>query len=556
MQQKSDASACKNLMNHVKEAMATAKTLFAYGRRIFYGLGLVLILAGQVAAQTQSGDEFINTVNSLRQQPHTCAEARYAGGETDPPMSFSPAAPLKRNSTLDKAAQSYADAVAKGQAIIQEEPRFVGPSGYLPWRSAAGYEKISSVVESQLANRQLTDPFGCRRILSSGYSEIGVGVAYDGTRTTFLYIVAEPFHREQIPAYSREIFDNLNSLRVKGLTCFGKTYPPRAPFVWSDGLALAAQRHSDDMANWPFPGTDPNNRDVHKGSDGSTPQQRVTVPNNGVFENVATNADSTMGPVLAWTDQVKPTAMTAGHCAVAMSDQKHAGIGINIATPLASTLYGRHPWVTLNVATVTGEPTQPSPEVTTGPVGPGNLSPQPTATAEAFGKFDSQIYYRITSLGFPDRSLDILPHDHSRPAVFDNAVVINPRGNYTGQMWRLKSLPQTKPAPADKNYPHYVMMSTEFQGDDQKMTSNTGAPPALLRRMFDQSNPTDVPKKFQYWLFSPVPGQPPGTYRITNGYWGRSVVMGAKSDGSIGFVRNPRSGDQTTYWKVETYGAK
>jgi hypothetical protein len=187
-------------------------------------------------------------------------------------------------------------------------------------------------------------------------------------------------------------------------------------------------------------------------------------------------------------------------------------------------------------------------------VGPGNLSPQPSSTAEAFGKFDPRIYYRITNLAFPNRSLDILPHDHSKQAALDNAVVLNSRGNYSGQMWQLKALPQAKPASADKNYSHYVMMSTAFQGEDQKMTSHTGAPPALLRRMFDQSNPTDVPKKFQYWLFSQVPGQPPGTYQITDGYWG--VVMGAASEGSIRFVWNPRPGDQTTYWKVEPYAAR
>ena len=554
MQQKHDTSGCKNLTHHVNEAIATARLILANSLRVFCGLNLAVILAGQAAAQNQTGDEFISTINTLRQQPHTCKEARYAGGETDPPVSFNPAAPLKRNSTLDKAAQSYAEAVAKGQATIQQEPSFVGPSGYLPWRSAAGYEKIGSVVESQFANGQLNDPFGCRRILSADYSEIGVGVAYDGSWTTFLYIVAEPFDRAKIPLYSREVFDHLNSLRATGLTCFGTTYAPRAPFVWSNGLATAAQRHSEDMATWPFQGGD-----VHRGSDGSTAQQRVDrvpAPNNGVWENIASNAESTRGPALAWTDQVKPTAMTAGHCAVAMSDQKHAGIGVSIATPLASTLWGRHPWVTLNVATVTGESTQQPPDVTTGPVSPGTLPPQPTSTADAFGKFDPQIYYRITNLAFPGRSLDILPHDHGRSAAFDNAVVLAPGGQYSGQQWQLKALPQATPASTDENYSYYVMMSTAFQGDDQKMTSNTGAPPALLRRMFDQSDPADVPKKFQYWLFSQVQGQPAGTYQITNGFWGRSVVLDAAAEGRIGFVRNPRPGDQTTYWKVEPYAPR
>ena len=340
------------------------------------GLAAVLASLSFQVAQAETGDAFLSAINETRKQGVTCPEVNYQGGEVDPPMQMDPASPLKRNATLDAAAREYAAAVAAGTAWIQQEPLFVGPSGYLPWRSAAYYYKRTALDETRAAADSRSD-FGCRSVFSNEYSEIGTATASDGTWTTFLYIVAEPFDPARVPEYTRRIFDDINRIRAQGATCFGRIYGPKPAFIWSDGLALAAQEHSEDMATMPFAGGDP-----HAGSDGSRPQQRVDrVPcaNSGVAENVAFNSSPLPGQ--AWID------MSPGHCGNVMSDRVHAGLGVSTAPALAGSMFGRNPYVTLDVATASGacapgaSPDPVKPPVTGNPVKPPDSTP-------AYGVFE------------------------------------------------------------------------------------------------------------------------------------------------------------------------
>jgi uncharacterized protein YkwD len=482
-------------------------------------------------ARSATGDAFLTEINRSRAQGGiTCPAFTYIDGQIEPAAVMEAAPPLVRNPTLDTAAQAYAQAIADGSGLPQEEPRFLGPLGYLSWRAQSDYQggtgTINEVAAAQARANAASNPRyspGCRVAFASGYSEIGIGTAVNGAFTTFLFIVAEPFSPARIAEYARTFFDEINRIRAQGVTCpGGAQFGPMPAFVWSDGLAAAAQGHSEDMATWPYKGGDP-----HAGSNGSTAQARVAAlpcATAGVWENVAYNSSTTPG--LDWTK------MTPGHCATVMSNQKNAGIGVSHAPPLASTGEGRAPFVTLDVATVTGACQPPD----TPPVTP--------VVPSAYGSFDPTRVYRISNLGAATaRPLDIYPEAETRSRR-DEPTTALPLGNYSGQQWRLVAVPNSR----------YVTMSTSFRGDKQVLTINTIYPPLLLAPLYDQKIPTGIPKVFQYWLFEGVAGEA-NTYRIVNtaSYGGRPFYLKAEGNGTVGYAPNPDPRDRSTYWKVEPY---
>jgi uncharacterized protein YkwD len=329
------------------------------------GIAALTTLAAPARAGT--GDTFLTKINEMRVQGVTCPEIRYGPYEdghyeTDPPEVMAAASALIRNATLDQAAQAFAAA-----PIPDAEPQFVGPTGYLPFRAGSGLGQSQDVSEVTLASDQTSNPPGCRQIFSSKYSEIGVAIRQSGSWTQVFYIVAEPFSPQKVPDYARVIFEDINRVRRAGVTCFGKTYPRKAAFIWSDGLAYAAQKHSSYIANNYVDG-DPHSDGTADPKPWQTRVNAVPCANNGVQENVQLNASQS--PAESWT------TLSPGHCQNLMSDRTHAGVGISTAPHLASSLWGRSPFVTLDITNVTGACAAPVP-VPRGCPPPHRFKPHP-----------------------------------------------------------------------------------------------------------------------------------------------------------------------------------
>ena len=79
--------------------------------------------------------------------------------------------------------------------------------------------------------------------------------------------IAEGDEAQRIADAEREVLYWMNEARAEGGTCGDNPYPPARPLIWDDNLALAARRHSRDMAQHAF--------FSHTGFTGTTLRQRV-----------------------------------------------------------------------------------------------------------------------------------------------------------------------------------------------------------------------------------------------------------------------------------------
>ena len=328
------------------------------------GLAMVIAMVGllglmaPVAAQTALETYFFDQINQAREMERTCPEGTYADGTILEATHYAAAPPLQRDAKLDSAARAYAQAIAAREATIQEEYRFVGPSGYLPWDSKmavqlfTGTDPDTRSVDSAVHRMANTSSFDCNKLMSPDHVDIGVGIATVNGRMAFLFIIGDPFDPDRIPEYRRQIFEDINAIRTNRVTCpGGETFGPLPPYQWSNMLAQAAQNHSDDMATNGFVGGDP-----HAGNDGLRPRDRVDLVGcrytAGVAENVMLNAYPLRGVAQSWVE------LSPGHCHNVMRNMTHVGIGIAQGSTLASQAEGRQPWVTLKVATPEGDCTQ------------------------------------------------------------------------------------------------------------------------------------------------------------------------------------------------------
>lgn len=131
----------------------------------------------------------------------------------------------------------------------------------------------------------------CPRLTTPGLSEIG---AY--RRGADIWVaVAEPFiapSPRAAAAITRRVLELTNEARARPRRCGGRWFPAAPPVSLDPQLQEAARAHSLDMAAHGFM--------AHRGSDGSTPADRVTrtgYPWRLVAENVAsgsTTADQVM----------------------------------------------------------------------------------------------------------------------------------------------------------------------------------------------------------------------------------------------------------------------
>lgn len=126
-----------------------------------------------------------------------------------------------------------------------------------------------------------------------------------------------------------QIVKDVNAARASARVCGTAHFAAVPPLTWNTQLATAAQRHSVDMAQNGYREETPQEPEApHIGSDGSTPQQRITAAgyvwkNSG--ENVA--AGYTVGGindvVAAWLD-------SPGHCSNIMNPN-FKEIGVSVA---------------------------------------------------------------------------------------------------------------------------------------------------------------------------------------------------------------------------------
>ena len=96
--------------------------------------------------------------------------------------------------------------------------------------------------------------------------------------------------------------DLVNQLRENGCTCGTENMPPVSPVLWNDFLALAAQRHAEDMAA--------NEHFSHTGTDQSTMDLRITESGYTwwtVGENIASGYPSIPEVIKGWE-------LSEGHC--------------------------------------------------------------------------------------------------------------------------------------------------------------------------------------------------------------------------------------------------
>lgn len=100
----------------------------------------------------------------------------------------------------------------------------------------------------------------------------------------------------------KELLELVNAARSRGCKCGDQTMPPAAPVVWDLQLESAAQEHCRDMAA--------HNSMTHEGSDGSTPDTRMTRAGfawNSCAENIANGYDTPQLVIEGWLK-------SPGHC--------------------------------------------------------------------------------------------------------------------------------------------------------------------------------------------------------------------------------------------------
>ncbi len=100
-----------------------------------------------------------------------------------------------------------------------------------------------------------------------------------------------------IPPTPKEMLDTLNEARQQSRNCGGEFFAAAQPLRWEPRLAEAARKHSKDMAN--------GNYTSHTGSDGSSPQNRISKEGydwESSAENIAAGQNSYLQTLQGWLE--------------------------------------------------------------------------------------------------------------------------------------------------------------------------------------------------------------------------------------------------------------
>ncbi|MGY2893505.1 CAP domain-containing protein [Deinococcus sp. UYEF24] len=147
-----------------------------------------------------------------------------------------------------------------------------------------------------------------------------------GTNAPVAAVPAAPVTSQAISADEQTIMDAVNVARASARTCGTTAFAATTPLTWNAQLAAAAKVHSDDMAQNGYRGTATDADAAHVGSDGSTPQQRITQAGyvwKVSGENVA--AGYTIGGAF---DVVAAWLNSPGHCSNIMNP-KYKEMGVS-----------------------------------------------------------------------------------------------------------------------------------------------------------------------------------------------------------------------------------
>ncbi len=139
-------------------------------------------------------------------------------------------------------------------------------------------------------------------------------------------VVSAPVTSQAISADEQTILDAVNVARATARNCGTTAFAATTPLIWNAQLAAAAKLHSDDMAQNGYRGTATDAEAAHIGTDGSTPQQRITQAGyvwKTSGENVAVGY--TIGGA---SDVVAAWLNSPGHCSNIMSP-KYKEIGVS-----------------------------------------------------------------------------------------------------------------------------------------------------------------------------------------------------------------------------------
>ena len=160
-----------------------------------------------------------------------------------------------------------------------------------------------------------------------GVSTPGVVSGNSGALKTGAPLASIPVTNQPMSTDEQKIFDDVNAARAQPRTCGTVSFAAAGKLTWSAQLQAAARAHSEDMAQNGYREVTPGELDApHNGSDGSTPQQRITATGYSwqiSGENVA--AGYTVGGV---NDVVVGWLNSPSHCENIMNP-KFSEIGVS-----------------------------------------------------------------------------------------------------------------------------------------------------------------------------------------------------------------------------------
>lgn len=276
--------------------------------------GLLMILAGLSAAPAARADA-LSVVQMLR--------AGGCGG-------IAPIAPpLRHNSSLDHAAEKWADGHSLNSATEL--------AGY-PMKSAQGV-RVSGSDEALIQNLRRSD---CRLVSSRDVNEVGV---YRRGAETWLVLATStasswsspappdahgssatsrtPPPASATPAMAARALQLVNEARARGAQCGAHSFGPAPPLSLSGTLASVALGHATDMAVHDY--------FEHQDLSGQSPADRVRASGYHeklVGENIAYGPQSVDEAVKGWL-------ASPGHCQNIM-DPRFAQMGLGLAPGRAS----------------------------------------------------------------------------------------------------------------------------------------------------------------------------------------------------------------------------
>ncbi|MDP3357194.1 MAG: CAP domain-containing protein [Polaromonas sp.] len=250
-------------------------------RHAFYGLALALLSAGSHGQTVAEHPGLLNALNNVRQQ----------GCETG----AKPAAPLRENSTLSRAAMLIANGGNMNDAL--------GAVGYRAVR-AAQINVSGASGEAALARKTLDK--SCSVVTQPELAEAGF---HQRGKLTWLLVAARfmPPLAEQADEMQARILALVNEARARPRRCGNDAFAPVQPLLPNSTLQQVAAVHAIDMATHGY--------FSHTGRDGSTADLRANRLGyrwRAIGENIATGLMQADTAVLGWLN-------SPSHCATIMS---------------------------------------------------------------------------------------------------------------------------------------------------------------------------------------------------------------------------------------------